>query len=276
MAYLAAIEGDEAHCREMAGIDAGSPGDERATGTQARAALGLLYLGLGRIAEAYEHLAGVQRGPTRHLSTVQRSVPDLVEAAVRIGRAEDAAEAMRRCETWAAVMGEPWTDALVLRCRALLATDDSAEDLYVQALARHSADERPFDRARTTLLYGEWLRRARRKTQAREHLNVARHLFDQLGARPWVERATGELTAIDGSSQQRTMPTEASRLTPQELQIAELAATGLSNRDIAAQLFLSPRTVEYHLYKVYPKLEIRSRAELSKVLHEAAIVRDAR
>ncbi len=276
LAYLAAIEGDEAHCREMAGLDAGSPGDERATGTQARAALGLLYLGLGRIAEAYEHLAGVQRGPTRHLSTVQRSVPDLVEAAVRIGRADEAAEAMRRCQTWAAVMDEPWTDALVLRCRALLATDDSVEDLYVQALARHSADERPFDRARTTLLYGEWLRRARRKTQAREHLNVARHLFDQLGARPWVERATGELTAIDGSSQQRTMPTEASRLTPQELQIAELAATGLSNRDIAAQLFLSPRTVEYHLYKVYPKLEIRSRAELSKVLHEAAIVRDAR
>jgi DNA-binding CsgD family transcriptional regulator len=194
-------------------------------------------------------------------------VPDFVEAAVRIGRADEAAEAMRRCETWAAVMDEPWTDALVLRCRALLATDDSAEDLYVQALARHPVDERPFDRARTTLLYGEWLRRARRKTEAREQLGVARRLFDQLGARPWAERATGELAAIDGSSQQRTTSAEASRLTPQELQIAELAAAGLSNRDIAAQLFLSPRTVEYHLYKVYPKLDIRSRAELSKVLH---------
>ncbi|NRQ33901.1 AAA family ATPase [Nonomuraea sp. NN258] len=274
LAYLAAIEGDETRCRAMASTDAGSPGDERATGTQAGAALGLLHLGLGRIAEAYERLAAVQRAPTRHLSAVQRSVPDFIEAAVRIGRADAAAEALRRCEAWATVMDEPWTDALVLRCRALLTTDESAEDLYVQALARHPVDERPFDRARTTLLYGEWLRRARRKTEAREQLDVARRLFDQLGARPWVERASGELATIDGSGQQRSTPAEASRLTPQELQIAELAAAGLSNRDIAAQLFLSPRTVEYHLYKVYPKLEIRSRAELSKVLHyETALER---
>ncbi|GAB3416551.1 ATP-binding protein [Flindersiella endophytica] len=266
LAYLAAIQGDEARCLELAGSGPGSLGDERATGTHAGAALGLLDLGLGRIAEAYERLAGVQRGPIRHLSVVQRSVPDFVEVAVRTGRADEAAEAMQRCESWAAVMAEPWTDALVLRCQALLSTDDSAEDLYVRALARHPVDERPFDRARTTLLYGEWLRRARRRAEAREHLDVARRLFDHLGARPWAERATGELAAIGGSRQQRAAPAKASRLTPQELQIAELAAAGLSNRDIAAQLFLSPRTVAYHLYKVYPKLDIRSRAELSKVL----------
>ncbi len=266
LAYLAAIQGDETRCLELAGIGVGPPGAERATGTQARAALGLLDLGLGRIAEAYERLAGVQRGPVRHLSAVQRSVPDFVECAVRIGRADEAAEAMRRCEAWAAVMDEPWTDALVLRCRALLAVDESAEDLYVTSLATHPVDERPFDRARTTLLYGEWLRRARRKADARHQLITARQLFDGIDARPWADRAAGELAAIDGSSRQRTTSAVGSGLTPQELQIAELAAAGLANRDIAAQLFLSPRTVAYHLYKAYPKLGVRSRTELNDVL----------
>ncbi|MBM7789886.1 helix-turn-helix transcriptional regulator [Tenggerimyces flavus] len=266
LAYLAAIQGDEARCLELAGLGPGTPGDERATGTQARAALGLLELGLGRIAEAYEQLAGVQRGPVRHLSSVQRSVPDFVEAAVRMGRANEAAEAMRRCATWAVVMDEPWTDALVLRCQALLAADDSAEDLYVAALAAHPLDERPFDRARTTLLYGEWLRRARRKADARHQLLNAREVFEGIDARPWADRAAGELAAVDGSTRLRTTSADAGGLTPQELQIAELAASGMANRDIAAQLFLSPRTVAYHLYKAYPKLGIRSRAELTDVL----------
>ena len=143
-------------------------------------------LGLGRISEAYERLADVQRGAVRHLSAVQRSVPDFVEAAVRIGRADEAGEALRRCDAWAAVMDERWTDALVLRCRALLATAASAEHLYLAALAAHPAKERPFDRARTTLLYGEWLRRARRKAEARQQLIIARRLFDAMDARPWT------------------------------------------------------------------------------------------
>ena len=266
LAYLAAIQGDETRCLELADIGVGPPGAERATGTQARAALGLLDLGLGRIAEAYERLAGVQRGPVRHLSAVQRSVPNFVESAVRMGRADEAAEAMRRFEAWAAVMDEPWTDALVLRCQALLAADESAEDLYVTSLASHPVDERPFDRARTTLLYGEWLRRARRKADARHQLVTARQSFDEIEARPWADRAAAELAAIDGSTRQRTTSADGSGLTPQELQIAELAAAGLANRDIAAQLFLSPRTVAYHLYKAYPKLGIRSRTELNDVL----------
>jgi DNA-binding CsgD family transcriptional regulator len=266
LAGLAAIQGDEARCLELAGVAPGRAGDERATGTQADAALGLLDLGFGRIADAYERLAEVQRGPARHLSSVHRSVPDLVEAAVRIGRVDEAASALRRCERWATVLDEPWTDALVLRCRALLAPDRSAESLYLDALARHPVDSRPFDRARTTLLYGEWLRRARRKGDARAQLIAAREAFDGLDARPWVDRAAGELAAIDGSSRLRTTAAGGNGLTPQELQIAELAATGLANRDIAAQLFLSPRTVAYHLYKAYPKLGIRARAELNGVL----------
>jgi DNA-binding CsgD family transcriptional regulator len=148
----------------------------------------------------------------------------------------------------------------------LLASDESAESLYVAALARHPVDSRPFDRARTTLLYGEWLRRARRKGDARAQLIAARELFDGIDARPWADRAAGELAAIDGSSRRRTTAADGSGLTPQELQIAELAAAGLANRDIAAQLFLSPRTVAYHLYKAYPKLRIRTRAELNDVL----------
>lgn len=266
LAYLAAIRGDESRCLELAGILPGRPGDERATDTQTRAAVGLLDLGLGRIAESYERLAGVQGGAVRHLNSVQRSVPDFVEAAVRIGRPDEAAAALQRCDGWASAMDEPWTDALVLRCRALLASDDSAESLYIAALARHPVDSRPFDRARTTLLYGEWLRRARRKGDARVRLIAARELFDGIDARPWADRATGELAAIDGSSRRRTTAADGSGLTPQELQIAELAAAGLANRDIAAQLFLSPRTVAYHLYKAYPKLGIRTRAELGDVL----------
>jgi DNA-binding NarL/FixJ family response regulator len=175
-------------------------------------------------------------------------------------------EALRRCDAWAAVMDERWTDALVLRCRALLSTDASAEDLYVAALAAHPAKERPFDRARTTLLHGEWLRRARRKAEARQQLIIAGQQFDAMGARPWADRAASELAAIDGSSRQRPASTADRGLTPQELQIAELAAGGMANRDIAAQLFLSPRTVAYHLYKAYPKLGVRSRSELGDVL----------
>lgn len=266
LAYLAAIQGDQARCFELVGIGAGPSGGERATSTQARAALGLLDLGLGRVAEAYERLAGVQQGPIRHLSTVQRSVPDFVESAIRIGRTDEAAEALRRCVAWAAVMDERWTDALVLRCRALLAADASAEDLYLAALAAHPINERPFDRARTTLLYGEWLRRARRKADARQQLITARQLFDGIDARPWADRAAGELAAIDGSSRNRSASADNRGLTPQELQIAELAAAGMANRDIAAQLFLSPRTVAYHLYKAYPKLGVRSRADLNDVL----------
>jgi DNA-binding CsgD family transcriptional regulator len=166
--------------------------------------------------------------------------------------------------------GQDWLAALVARCQALLDTDD-AEQHFKAALSLHASDHRPFEQARTELLYGEWLRRARRKAEASTLLRSARETFERLNAAPWVERADGELgaTGVTGSATAATPTGPLAQLTPQELQIVRLAAQGLSNRDIAAQLFLSPRTVGHHLYKAYPKLGVVSRTELSALpLHD--------
>ncbi len=163
-------------------------------------------------------------------------------------------------------MRQPSVSALVHRCRALLAADDAAGAHYEAALALHAEDDRPFERARTELLYGEWLRRARRKSEARTQLGRAVETFDVLGARPWAERARAELTATGIAAPSRRPRGPLAALTPQEAQIVRLAAQGLSNRDIAAQLFLSPRTVGHHLYKAYPKLGILSRGELPPLI----------
>jgi DNA-binding CsgD family transcriptional regulator len=154
----------------------------------------------------------------------------------------------------------------VLRCRALLAAEPDAEELYTGALDLHQHDDRPFEQARSELLYGEWLRRARRTTEARTRLRAALETFERLGAEPWSERARTELGATGAAAPRSQHPGGLARLTPQELQIVRLAARGLSNRDIAAQLFLSHRTVGYHLYKAYPKLGVASRSGLTDVL----------
>jgi DNA-binding CsgD family transcriptional regulator len=147
----------------------------------------------------------------------------------------------------------------VHRCRALLDGDD---DLFRAALALHEEDTRPFDVARTQLLYGEWLRRDKRKADARAQLRVALETFERIGAAPWAERAKMELTAT-GTVGRAAEHGPSASLTPQESQIVRLAAQGLSNKDIAAQLFLSARTVGHHLYKAYPKLGVVSRSELA-------------
>jgi DNA-binding CsgD family transcriptional regulator len=147
----------------------------------------------------------------------------------------------------------------VYRCRALL---DSDERQFSAALALHERDERPFEEARTRLLYGEWLRREKRKADARLQLRTALETFQRIGAMPWAERAQTELTAT-GTTARPAEHGLAGGLTPQELQIVRLAAQGLSNKDIAAQLFLSPRTIGHHLYKAYPKLGVASRSELA-------------
>ncbi|MGK5672841.1 helix-turn-helix transcriptional regulator [Micromonospora sp. URMC 106] len=265
LAYLDAAKGDEVACRRhaeegLAGATAGaiSPG-----APWAHWSLGLLDLGLGRAEAALARFERLTREPMRHHICATRAIPDLVESAVRVGTPERAAEPLARLQRWAGSVRQPWADALVLRCRGLLATDDRAEACYTAALDLHDRDVRPLEYARTALLHGEWLRRARRKAEARGPLHDALEVFDRLGMRPWAERARGELTAT-GAQEQGPAPAEgvAAGLTPQELQIARLAAQGLSNRDIAAQLFLSHRTVGYHLYKAYPKLGVASRGEL--------------
>jgi DNA-binding NarL/FixJ family response regulator len=143
-----------------------------------------------------------------------------------------------------------------------MALVDGDEDHFRQALNLYEPGDRPFDEARTRLLYGEWLRRDKRKADARIHLSLALQAFERLGATPWAERAQGELTAT-GTTGRPAWQGPAGNLTPQELQIVRLAAQGASNKDIAAQLVLSPRTVGHHLYKAYPKLGVTSRAELA-------------
>lgn len=268
LSYVAAIEGDAGRCRDLAGEALRSPGAGSAVaiGTWATWAAGLLDLGEGRAADALPRLHALVTGPHKFHVAGTRAVPDLVEAAVRAGVPEQAATPLARFEAWAGYTGQPWAHALALRCRALLSADEDAAAGYPAALAAHEAQDRPFERARTLLLYGEWLRRARRRSEARPRLADALGLFARLGAAPWARRAKAELDAAGATAPRAQEPGWPAALTPQELQVVRLAASGLSNRDIAAQLFLSPRTVGYHLYKAYPKLGITSRAELPGAL----------
>ncbi|GIG57703.1 transcriptional regulator [Longispora fulva] len=266
LAYLAAIRGDEEACLGYAAAarsaEAGGPWTEWA--------LGMLDLGLGRVEAALHRFEGLATGPLAFHVSATRCVPDLVEAAVRLGRPERAVAPLARFEAWAGHTGQPWALALALRCRALLTGEEADHDAAHEA-ARPVMDptgqrpERPFERARTDLLYGEWLRRGRRRAEARGPLRTAMEIFEQLGAEPWATRARAELGATgDAAPAPRSGPLAV--LTPQELAIVHLAAQGLSNRDIAARLFLSPRTVGHHLYKAYPKLGILSRGELAKLV----------
>ncbi|MBA2897456.1 AAA family ATPase [Nonomuraea soli] len=253
LAYIAAIQGDE-HRRATHAESAGS-----VAVAASRWSMALLDLGYGRAEQALTQLENLAADAMHCQLPVVRSTPDLIEAAVRVGRHPRARAALRAFESWAGHIGLAWSDALVARCRALV---EDLEEHYVRALELHADDTHLFDQARTRLLYGEWLRRARRKAEARGHLQGAANSFDQLGAAPWAARARAELGII-GASGAAGPGGVGGRLTPQELQIVRLAARGMSNRDIAAQLFLSHRTVGHHLYKAYPKLGITGRGELA-------------
>jgi DNA-binding CsgD family transcriptional regulator len=256
-AYLAAISGYERRCREL--VDAALATHAASAGTPwVPWALGLLELGRGRLDTALVQLERIFRGPMRYHGSALRSIPDLVEAAVRLGQPQRAAEPLSRFCQWARRADTPGTVTLVERCHALLDLDGDAERHYLAALKLHQAS---FEQARTQLLYGAWLRRARRKADARTQLRAAVDHLDRINATPWAERARAELRAT-GATIPRPGRTGPARLTLQELQVVRRAAQGLSNRDIAAQLFLSPRTVGYHLYKAYPKLGVTSRNEL--------------
>ncbi|MET0238009.1 MAG: LuxR C-terminal-related transcriptional regulator [Kibdelosporangium sp.] len=258
LARIAAIEGDEQRCRRLAGDtpDAG--------GAASDSALILLDVAIGDYESVVRRFDTARRGPGRHTAVLMAAVADQVEAAVRLGRAEQAEQPLRRFEAWAQAGRQPWALAVALRCRALLSEQ---EQPYTQALRLHLRASRPFEQARTELLYGEWLRRARRRSDARDPLRSALATFERLRAKPWAQRARTELQAT-GESIAVAQPAAANmldRLTPQELQVVRLAADGDSSREIAAALFLSPRTVEHHLYKAYPKLGVGSRRELSRL-----------
>jgi DNA-binding CsgD family transcriptional regulator len=190
------------------------------------------------------------------------SIPDLIEAAARSGRLDETVDRFDRYADWAQRSPSPARLSVLARCRALVGEGDTREH-FEEALAPE-ATLPPFLRARTELLYGEWLRRERERRVARRHLRRAADLFRQVGAPPWEERAEAELRATGETARQRD-PSTLDQLTPQELQIAGLVAEGMTNPQIAAQLFLSPRTIDYHLRKVFTKLGLASRTELVRM-----------
>ena len=268
LAVCAALRDDADTCTSRAGrvLELAVPRRLRLAGAIATWALALLDLGRGRPEEAARLLAMVREpaGDVGNMAIALFSTADLVEAASRTGQGDLAEAALPGLAGWASSSGMGYARLALARSRALLAVDDSWEEAFLEALAV-TEDVPAFERGRTELLYGEALRRARRPAQARAPLRAAVERFDKVGATAWADRARTELRASGESVAQRTLPRPAAVLTPQELQIARMAAAGESNRAIASALFLSPRTVEYHLYKVYPKLGIASRAELARV-----------
>jgi DNA-binding CsgD family transcriptional regulator len=188
-------------------------------------------------------------------------LPELIEAAVRAGQREDADRALEILSERAQATGTPLALGLFARSRALLADDAEADSLYQDAVLHLRASLAAPQLARAHLLYGEWLRRQRRKNDARDQLRIAKEMFDSMGAATFAERARGELFAA-GERVLRARPRQTD-LTPQEAQIARLVSEGNTNRDIAAQLFLSPATIEYHLKKVFRKLGVTSRTQLA-------------
>jgi DNA-binding CsgD family transcriptional regulator len=234
--------------------------------------LGLLDLTLGRPAEALEHLRGYSAAPAGVLMTPHRilQLPNVVEAAARANQLDEAADHLARFHESVERFPTPARLSLLARCQALVAESD-AEPHFARAIELAESLS-PFERARTELLYGEWLRRERRRVDARPHLRAALELFQRIRLSPWEERARAELRA-SGETARRRDPSTRDQLTPQELQIAHLVAEGMTNREIGAQLYLSPRTIDYHLRKVFAKLQIASRTDLGRMVlgeHESA------
>ena len=225
-------------------------------------ATALLYNGCGRYAEA---LAAAQRGCEHDdVGLFAWALVELIEAGVRSGAMDATAHALDRLSERTQASGTDWALGIESCSRALLSDGRSAEPLYREAIERLARTRGVVHLARARLLYGEWLRRENRRVDARERLRAADEMFSGIGAEGFAERARRELLATGETARRRTDDARGV-LTPQEAHIARLAREGLSNPEIGAQLFISPRTVQYHLHKVFQKLEITSRNQLSRV-----------
>jgi DNA-binding CsgD family transcriptional regulator len=195
---------------------------------------------------------------------------EVIEAAARCGMIETATGAHRRLTELTGASGTDWALGVQARSAALLSEGEAAEQLYREAIARLGKTRLRVDHARAHLLYGEWLRRERRRGEAREQLRTAHDMLEAMGIGAFAERAARELRATGETARIRTAAVRHDELTAQEVQIARLARDGLSNPEIGARLFLSPRTVEWHLRKVFTKLGITSRRQLRTTLHDEA------
>ncbi|MFJ1547741.1 LuxR C-terminal-related transcriptional regulator [Streptomyces sp. NPDC088246] len=273
-ATLRALRGDHATARTQAleavrGVDL-----RRSLSLQVRHrhALGMAAFVAGDHADAYEQLRATftrdfRPAPVHYHASVYY-LGDLAAAAVRAGRREDARTVVEAVEHSLEPDRSPRMAAVLHRAAALLSDTEDAERHFRAALAALATDCWPFEKALTHLDFGEWLCRRRRSAEARPHLGAALECFQRLDARPWTARTAAELRAAGAPTAAATTTRAAGGLTAQERQIAELGAQGLTNRDIAARLYLSPRTVGYHLHKIFPKLGIRARAQLRDALEQ--------
>ncbi|GAA1993151.1 helix-turn-helix transcriptional regulator [Catenulispora subtropica] len=237
-------------------------------GDWARHCLTVLEISLGRYAEAVA--CARVAFDNDNAGAVPRVLPDLVEAAVRSGDHRTAKDALRRLEERAPLAGTPWALGLLARSRALMADDDHAEAFFAESVLLLGRTRVRTELARTHLLRGEWLRRRRRRADARAELRTAYEMFVEMGAAVFAERARVELLATGEHARKRAEQTEHD-LTPQERRIARLAAEGATNAEIATRLFITQSTVEYHLNKVFRKLDVTSRRQLRSVMSETAV-----
>ena len=263
---LAGLRGDEAGVSalvEATTNELAARGDEHAP-TLIHTACAVLYNGLGRYEDA---LAAARQATSRPWGPDVPSVAlvELVEAAARSGQYDEATAALTRLAESTRAGGTDWALGIEARCRALLHEGEAAERLHREAIERLARTRLRLPLARAHLLYGEWLRRENRRLDAREQLRTAHDMYAAIGAEAHAARAARELLATGETARKRSVEATGD-LTPQETQVARLAREGLSNSEIGARLFISPRTVQYHLRKVFAKLGISSRNQLERAL----------
>jgi DNA-binding CsgD family transcriptional regulator len=215
----------------------------------------------GHYRDAFERLRPMVERP--FLQVTYQQLPDYVEAGARSGNAAAVQAAADQLSRFADVSGTPWIRGVAARSTALLAPDDAAEEHYRRAIEHLAQATGPSELGRAHLVYGEWLRRTKRRRQAREQLRRALDIFERVGAPAFADRARRELEAT-GEHVTRHVPGGTDPLTPQEATIARLAAAGQTNAEIGAALFISANTVDYHLRKVFRKLEVTSRRQLAE------------
>ena len=268
LALVAALRGDKGYDGVFAEMDRVSAG-------QPAGILGVLMRDTRRWAQGcHAALTGEPAAALHHLQQMTQptltrlAAYDRLDIAVRSGHLDFAVRCLDELEQFAKIAETPHAHRVVAYGRAVLAAQEdspaAAEEFFSEALGTESGQDRPFERARTHVAYGEFLRRSRRRVDAREQLRTALQMFDDLGAGPWAQRAELELRA-SGETARKRDATASVALTAQETQIASFVAQGLSNREVAAHLFLSPRTIDFHLRNVFAKTGITSRSELARI-----------
>jgi ATP/maltotriose-dependent transcriptional regulator MalT len=266
---LAGLRGKEADASALIEVEArNASAAESGMGVQTcQWVAAVLYNGLGRHEQA---LAEAQRASEEvpELPVSGWALAELIEAATRIGETRLAGEGLERLVNAASAGATDWGLGVLARSRALLSEGEDADGSYREAIERLSHTRLRPELARAHLLYGEWLRRENRRVDARAQLHIAHDLFTSIGMEAFAQRTRSELHATGESVRPHTVETR-DDLTPQERQIAEMARDGLSNPEIGTRLFLSPRTVEWHLRHVFTKLGIKSRRDLARALPDS-------